>query len=140
MKWRVSVIVRKCLILAGVVGCVVAQQKPEPVPTSAQTPGMVSKGGSHAAVLDSKKRPITAGGFADSGPSVFQDISEKAGLTRWRHVVGTPETAFIIETVGSGVALLDYDNDGWLDIYTGERLHVRGTVRQGDSSACSSFS
>jgi hypothetical protein len=96
---------------------VVAQQKPEPVPSSAQTPGVVSTGGSHAAVLDSEKRPITAGGFVDSGPRVFQDISEKAGLTRWRHVVGTPETAFIIETVGSGLALLDYDNDGWLDIY-----------------------
>jgi hypothetical protein len=31
--------------------------------------------------------------------------------------MGTPETKFILETVGSGVALLDYDNDGWLDIY-----------------------
>ncbi len=31
--------------------------------------------------------------------------------------MGTPEKQFIIETVGSGVALLDYDNDGWLDIY-----------------------
>jgi enediyne biosynthesis protein E4 len=116
-EWRLSAIVRKCLILVGVVGCVVAQQKPEPVQSSRQTPGVVSTGGSHAAVLDSEKRPITAGGFVDSGPIVFQDISEKAGLKRWRHVVGTPETSFIIETVGSGVALLDYDNDGWLDIY-----------------------
>ena len=31
--------------------------------------------------------------------------------------MGTPEKHFIIETVGSGVGLLDYDNDGWLDIY-----------------------
>ncbi len=53
----------------------------------------------------------------DSGPVVFQDDSEKSGLTRWRHTMGTPEDTFIIETVGSGVALLDYDNDGWLDIY-----------------------
>ena len=68
-------------------------------------------------MLDGEKRPITAGGFVDSGPIVFQDVSEKAGLTRWRHVMGTPETKFILETVGSGVALLDYDNDGWLDIY-----------------------
>ena len=116
MRWCWSAIVRKCLLWVGVVGCMVAQQKPEPVPSS-QTPGVVSTGGSHAAVLDSEKRPITAGGFVDSGPSVFQDIAEKAGLTRWRHVVGTPETSFIVETVGSGVALLDYDNDGWLDIY-----------------------
>jgi hypothetical protein len=96
---------------------VAAQQKTEPAPTPASTPGVVSTGGVHAAVLDSEKRPITAGGFVDSGPIIFQDISEKTGLTHWRHMMGTPEDTFIIETVGSGVALLDYDNDGWLDIY-----------------------
>ncbi|WP_433966351.1 CRTAC1 family protein [Tunturiibacter gelidiferens] len=31
--------------------------------------------------------------------------------------MGTPEKKFIIETNGSGVGLIDYDNDGWLDIY-----------------------
>ena len=31
--------------------------------------------------------------------------------------MGTPEKNYILETTGSGVALLDYDNDGWLDIY-----------------------
>jgi hypothetical protein len=82
-----------------------------------QTQGAVSTGGAHAAVLDREKRPITAGGFVDSGPIVFQDVAEKAGLTRWRHVMGTEEPRFILDTVGSGVALLDYDNDGWLDIY-----------------------
>ena len=82
-----------------------------------QTQGAVSTGGAHAAVLDSEKRPITAGGFVENGPVVFQNVAENAGLTRWRHVMGTEETRFILETVGSGVALLDYDNDGWLDIY-----------------------
>ena len=83
----------------------------------AQTQGAVSTGGAHAAVLDSEKRPITAGGFVDTGPVIFQDIAEKAGLTTWRHVAGSSDKKFILETVGSGVALLDYDNDGWLDIY-----------------------
>jgi hypothetical protein len=31
--------------------------------------------------------------------------------------MGPEHKTFILETVGSGVALLDYDNDGWLDIY-----------------------
>ena len=53
----------------------------------------------------------------ESGPIVFQDVAEKAGLTKWRHVMGTPEKKYIIETVGSGVGLIDYDRDGWLDIY-----------------------
>src|SRR5580693_10628979 len=69
-----------------------AQQKADSQRQAApQTPGTVSTGGVHAAVLDSEKRPITAGGFVDSGPIVFQDISEKAGLTKWRHVMGTPQ-------------------------------------------------
>jgi enediyne biosynthesis protein E4 len=73
--------------------------------------------GEFAPVLDSEKRPITAGGFVKSGPVIFKDIAEKAGLTTWRHTMGTPEKNYILETTGSGVALLDYDNDGWLDIY-----------------------
>src|SRR5256884_4007124 len=62
-------------------------------------------------------RPITAGGFVDGAPVVFIDITKHAGLDKFRHISGTPEKATILETPGSGVALLDYDNDGWLDIY-----------------------
>jgi hypothetical protein len=74
-------------------------------------------GAPHAAVLDAEHRPITAGGFTKTGPVLFQDIASQAGLTTWKHVMGTPEKRFIIESNGSGVGLLDYDNDGWLDIY-----------------------
>src|SRR3984885_11069541 len=73
--------------------------------------------GVFAPVLDSEKRPITAGGFVKDGPVIFKDIAEKAGLTTWHHTMGTPAKNYILETTGSGVALLDYDNDGWLDIY-----------------------
>ncbi len=31
--------------------------------------------------------------------------------------MGTPAKDYIVETKGSGIALLDYDNDGWMDIY-----------------------
>ncbi len=79
--------------------------------------GGVTTGGVHAAVYDKENRPITAGGFIEHGPVVFQDISQQAGLTVWRQAVGSPEKAFITESLGGGVALLDYDNDGWLDIY-----------------------
>lgn len=83
--------------------------------TKSQLPMATS--GAHGAVLDSAHRPITAGGAVNDGPTIFLDVAEKAGLTSWKHVSGTPERKFILETVGSGVALLDYDNDGWLDIY-----------------------
>ena len=74
-------------------------------------------GGVFAPVLDAEKRPITAGGFVKAGPKVFQDISEKAGLIVWQHKMGTPQKPYILETIGSGACLLDYDHDGWLDIY-----------------------
>jgi enediyne biosynthesis protein E4 len=93
----------------------VAAQTPQ---QTAQAPATgVSGGLGAAAVYDSEHRPITAGGFVDSGPIVFQDITKAAGLSGWVHKMGVPQKNFIVETNGSGVALLDYDNDGWLDIY-----------------------
>jgi enediyne biosynthesis protein E4 len=77
----------------------------------------VSTGAAHPAVKDSRSRPITAGGFVDDAPVVFTDITKQAGLDKFHHHSGTAKKESIIETPGSGVALLDYDNDGWLDIY-----------------------
>jgi enediyne biosynthesis protein E4 len=79
--------------------------------------GGVATRGAFKPVLDSEKRPITKGGFVKDGPVIFMDIAAKAGLTTWSHTMGTPQKNYILETTGSGVALLDYDNDGWLDIY-----------------------
>src|SRR5688572_30630291 len=56
----------------------------------------------------------------------FEDMAAKAGLTA-RHVTGTDlDKKYIIETTGSGVAVFDYDNDGWLDIF-----FVNGTTLEG---------
>jgi hypothetical protein len=91
-------------------------QQPEPAQQHGGTGG-VSSGVAAAPVYDEQKRPITAGGFVDQGPAIFEDITKQAGLSGWRHKMGAPEKNFIVETNGSGVCLLDYDNDGWLDIY-----------------------
>src|SRR6266481_4454847 len=77
----------------------------------------VATGAAHPAIKDSHSRPITAGGFVDDAPVVFSDITKLAGLDKFLHRSGSPDKKTILETVGSGVALLDYDNDGWLDIY-----------------------
>ena len=46
----------------------------------------------------------------------FQDRSVAAGIAFRHHANPTPEK-HLVETMGGGVALLDYDNDGFLDIF-----------------------
>ena len=95
------------------------EHQAEPPTEGSQGPahGGSSTAGEHAAILDSQHRPITAGGFVATGPVVFRDIAQKAGLAAWSHHMGTATKGSILETVGSGVAMIDYDNDGWVDIY-----------------------
>lgn len=47
----------------------------------------------------------------------FVDVTDAAGLGEFRQVNGDSEKPFIVETVGGGVALFDYDGDGDLDAY-----------------------
>src|SRR3981189_3489686 len=98
------------------------QQPPPSNPQTPQSPSPVkpsgmSTGGAHAPVKDAKSRPITAGGFVDGAPIIFLDITGQSGLDKFHHRSGSPEKSTILDAPGSGVALLDYDNNGWLDIY-----------------------
>jgi enediyne biosynthesis protein E4 len=90
---------------------------PQAQPAQAPAAGGVDTGPPQAPQYDAQHRPITAGGFVADGPVVFEDAAEKAGLTHWTHTMGSKDKKYIIETNGSGVCLLDYDNDGWLDIF-----------------------
>ena len=47
----------------------------------------------------------------------FTDVAAQAGLRAPVIYGGVDRKTYILETVGSGVAFLDYDNDGWLDIF-----------------------
>ena len=53
----------------------------------------------------------------------FVDLAGKAGLNVTTTFGGKTEKKYIIETTGTGVAILDYDNDGYPDIYV-----VNGTT------------
>ncbi len=54
--------------------------------------------------------------------SHFVDITDGSGIT-FRHI-SAPEKKYIVESIGGGVALFDYDNDGCLDIYFTNALTV----------------
>jgi len=47
----------------------------------------------------------------------FEKIPASASGISWRHVNGRSPEYYLPETTGAGCAFLDYDNDGWMDIY-----------------------
>jgi enediyne biosynthesis protein E4 len=52
-----------------------------------------------------------------SGPGViFRDVTQASGL-RFTHNNGAFGKKYLPETIGPGVAFIDYDNDGWPDIF-----------------------
>lgn len=53
---------------------------------------------------DSRERPI------------FSDVTSEAGIT-WRHFNGASPDRHLIEIMGGGVGFVDFDNDGWLDLF-----------------------
>jgi enediyne biosynthesis protein E4 len=108
-----------CALVALLILPVTGNPQGQPAPQQQPQQGMsgIAGGIGAAPVYDEQRRPITAGGFVSKGPIVFKDITKEAGLAGWRHKMGVPEKKFIVETNGSGVCLIDYDNDGWLDIY-----------------------
>ena len=54
----------------------------------------------------------------------FSDVAKQAGLTQPVIYGGVDTKSYIIVVVGCGVAFIDYDNDGWMDLFvlSGTRL------------------
>src|SRR5262249_38001470 len=89
-----------------------ASQEPEERKPQKPEPAGVATNAPRAPVKDALSHPITTGGFVDSAPVVFVDITKQASLDKFRHRSGTSRKATILKTPGSGVAFLDYNNDG----------------------------
>ncbi|RLD75508.1 MAG: hypothetical protein DRJ07_17945, partial [Bacteroidetes bacterium] len=64
------------------------------------------------------KNPVTDDDF-------FQEIGQEIGLD-FVHSIGADHLNNIIESVGGGAAFLDYDQDGYMDIYTCSGTWVKG--------------
>src|SRR5207237_1553830 len=61
---------------------------------------------------------------------IFTDITAQAGIT-WQQFSGESPDRFLIETMGGGVAFLDFDSDGLQDIFFvngGETPHGKSPV------------
>src|SRR5690349_16289761 len=67
---------------------------------------------------------------AFTGSIHLVDIAEKSGLTVPNTYGGAARKDYILETTGNGVAIFDYNGDGWNDIFV-----VNGTTLQRNPSA-----
>jgi len=84
-----------------------AQQKPDAQSMS---------GASTGTPVNYSSRRTT--GITDAkAPLIFEDATDKTALASFRHRAGTPAKDYIFEVSSGGVAILDYDGDGWPDIY-----------------------
>src|SRR5690606_19214005 len=59
-----------------------------------------------------------------NGPFTFVDVADQVGI-RLLNVSGDPAKDYIVDSLGNGAALFDYDNDGDLDA-----LIVNGSTRE----------
>lgn len=67
--------------------------------------------------MPAKSSTADARPFVCKGRQVpqLEDITTKTGIT-FRHI-SDPEKKYIVESMSGGVLLVDYDRDGWVDIY-----------------------
>ena len=50
-------------------------------------------------------------------PPAFEEIPPSSSGIHWAHVAGLSPEKYMPESLGAGCAFIDYDNDGWMDIY-----------------------
>jgi len=74
----------------------------------------------------SHNAPTGAGEDEYTGPPLFDDVTEKSGVAFTYHNGEEAGNFAIIESLGGGVALVDYDQDGLLDIFLPGGGHYRG--------------
>jgi enediyne biosynthesis protein E4 len=80
---------------------------------------------------------VPALGYSNGGSDVrFADITEAVGLD-FTHANSPTTNKYLIETMGGGVALVDVDNDGRLDVFLTNGAHIDDPMpagRQADKS------
>jgi hypothetical protein len=64
-----------------------------------------------------RPRYVTTALTAPAAPALFEEISPSASGITWVHTNAMSPERYLPETMGPGVAFLDYDNDGWMDVY-----------------------
>jgi hypothetical protein len=67
--------------------------------------------------LAARAKPGSPGQRPDRVPGNFVDVTASSGV-QFHHYASQTAKKYMLEIMGSGVALFDYDNDGRLDIFS----------------------
>src|SRR6266849_8594664 len=62
-------------------------------------------------------KTVAGAAIGKDSVAAFEEVPPSASGISWVHVSGQSPGMYLPETVGAGCAFLDYDNDGWMDIY-----------------------
>jgi hypothetical protein len=68
-------------------------------------------------VLRSSRALLPRFAGVESSSPLFEEIPSARSGIAWKHANGRSPEYYLPETTGAGCAFLDYDNDGWMDIY-----------------------
>src|ERR1700740_1062355 len=91
------------VLLGGLISINAFAQQPSPTPGRSYSPP------------DLPKNPPPPGPQARS-PLTFADISAQSGVN-FRHAASKTSQKYLLETMGGGVAIFDYNNDGRMDLF-----------------------
>ena len=65
-----------------------------------------------------------------AGDPVYEDVTARTGID-FRHRKSGTSRKYLIETMSGGVAMLDYDGDGWLDLYFVNGAELKDPMKAG---------
>jgi enediyne biosynthesis protein E4 len=82
-----------------------------------------------AAIFVQQKAAIAVLAAPDAGSVTFRDVTQTSGIL-FVHNNGAFGKKFLPETMGPGVAFIDYDNDGWPDIFLVNAMDWPGHVHK----------
>jgi hypothetical protein len=98
------------------------------IPLTALLPGFLEPMAAQKVSRPSPRQRPSAPPELNPGFS-FVDVAEHAGISGAANVFGGgSRKRYLLEEIGTGIALFDYDNDGWLDLFM-----VNGTRFEGIS-------
>jgi hypothetical protein len=119
---RLNLLASILLLLCSTINALAQQASPSPSPERT--------GRSYSAAETSKTPPPP--GPQARAPLIFTDITAQSGVG-FVYAASKTSSKYLLETMGGGVALFDYDNDGRLDLFFNNGAALKDSMSKDDS-------